>query len=92
MSPGSFTGTRKERRSPVDRLRLAGYMGGGSENCSLGDSGAEGAHVGWLHSSGHHRNILFATHREMASAVAGIYWTQNFGGGHEFEVELSSKK
>jgi uncharacterized protein YkwD len=84
--------TDPERKTPVDRLRQAGYMGGGSENCSLGDSGAEGAHVGWLHSSGHHRNILVATHREMATAVAGIYWTQDFGAGREFEQERSSKK
>ena len=84
--------TDPERKTPVDRLRLADYSGGGSENCSLGDAGAEGAHVGWLHSSGHHRNILVATHREMASAIAGIYWTQNFGAGHEFEQELSPKK
>jgi uncharacterized protein YkwD len=84
--------TEPERRTPVDRLRLAGYTGGGSENCSLGATGAEGAHVGWLHSSGHHRNILVATHREMASAIAGIYWTQNFGAGREYEHELSPKK
>lgn len=84
--------TDMARKTPVDRLRLAGYAAGGSENCSLGDSGAEGAHVGWLHSSGHHRNILVPTHREMASAISGIYWTQNFGAGREFEPELSSVK
>jgi uncharacterized protein YkwD len=80
------------RHAPVDRLRLAGYNGGGSENCSLGDSGAEGAHLGWTHSSGHHRNILTPTHLEMASAVAGVYWTQNFGSGREFEAQLTSEK
>jgi len=76
------------RRTPADRLKLAGYRWGGSENCHMGDSGPEGAHVGWTHSSGHHRNLLASGHLEMASGVAGFCWTQNFGGGTEFEREL----
>ncbi len=77
------------RKTPGDRLKLAGYTAGGSENCHMGDSGAEGAHSGWTHSSGHHRNLLGPGHREMASACESIYWTQNFGGGREFEKELA---
>jgi uncharacterized protein YkwD len=80
------------RKTPGDRLKLAGYTAGGSENCHMGDSGAEGAHTGWTHSSGHHRNILGAGHREMASACESIYWTQNFGGGREFEKDLEQAK
>lgn len=80
------------RKTPGDRMRLAGYVGGAGENCSLGDTSAEGAHDGWIHSSGHHRNILTPTHQEMASAQASIYWTQNFGGGREFEKELAGTK
>jgi uncharacterized protein YkwD len=76
------------RRGPGDRMRLAGYKQGVSENCAMRD-GAEGAHVGWLHSSGHHRNILMATHTEMASGVAGTYWTQNFGQGEDFLADLT---
>ena len=79
------------RHSPADRLKLEGYKSGGSENCHMGDSGAEGAHLGWTHSSGHHRNLLIATHREMASGIAGPYWCQNFGAGREFEAELAPK-
>ncbi|MBK7874278.1 MAG: CAP domain-containing protein [Planctomycetes bacterium] len=79
-----------KRQWPGDRMRLAGYTSGVSENCALSD-GAEGAHVGWLHSSGHHRNILTATHREMGVAAAGSYWTQNFGTGTTFLKELDAK-
>ena len=81
-----------KRKTPADRLRLAGYTHGGAENCSMGDTGAEGAHVGWIHSSGHHRNILEASHREMASAISSLYWTQNFGAGNEYESELEPRK
>ncbi len=77
------------RRTPEDRLKAEGYKLGGSENCHAGDSGAEGAHLGWTHSSGHHRNLLVATHREMASGIAGPYWCQNFGAGREFEAQLA---
>ena len=73
------------RHGPVERLKLAGYPGVGGENCHMGDSGAEGAHVGWTQSSGHHRNLLEVGHKEMASAIAGPYWCQNFGAAGEFE-------
>lgn len=76
-----------ERRSPYDRMRLAGYAHGGSENLASNDS-AEGAHEAWLHSSGHHRNVLGPGHTEFACGQHGRLWTQNFGGGRDFEREL----
>jgi uncharacterized protein YkwD len=78
----------QERHSPFDRMRLVGYTRGVSENCHMGSAGAEGAHLSWLSSSGHHRNLLMAGHREMASAVTGGYWTQNFGLDTSFEQHL----
>lgn len=77
-----------ERRTPGDRMRLCGYHAGISENCHMGGGGPQGAHEGWTHSSGHHRNLLMPTHREMASAVAGNYWTQNFGLDTAFQADL----
>jgi len=77
-----------ERHSPFDRMRLVGYTRGVSENCHMGSADAVGAHRGWLSSSGHHRNLLMAGHREMASAVTGGYWTQNFGLDTSFEQHL----
>jgi len=68
------------RRTPYDRMKLAGYTFGVSENIALVD-GALGAHVAWCHSSGHHRNLLDPEHREFGLGANGRYWVQNFGSG-----------
>ena len=73
-------------RTPYQRLRLEGYMNGVSENIAR-VGGAEGAHVAWLHSSNHHRNLLNPSHREFATGNDGNLWTQNFGRGLEFEKD-----
>lgn len=44
--------------SPMDRARKEGYNGAVGENISMGRPTPQGAHEAWLHSSGHHRNIL----------------------------------
>lgn len=72
------------RRSPSDRMKLAGYPGGASENIALVD-GALSAHVAWLHSSGHHRNLLEAGHTEIGIGGIGRYWVQNFGAGRTYQ-------
>ena len=69
--------------TPEDRMRLEGYASGAGENCCMSSGGAGGAHEGWVHSSGHHRNLLAPAHREMASAVSGSYWAQDFGDASE---------
>ena len=74
------------RRTPFDRMRLAGYAAGVGENCAINDS-AVSAHDAWLHSSGHHRNLLSPGHTEFAVGNAGRYWTQNFGRGTEYEQD-----
>ena len=78
------------RTTPGDRMGLEGYNAGISENLHQGGAGPEGAHYGWTQSSGHHRNLLMPGHREMASAVAGAYWTQNYGVGRGFLEELKA--
>lgn len=87
---GHYEKGDESRRSPFDRMRLAGYTRGVSENCHLGGGSAQGAHDGWCKSSGHHRNLLTAGHTEMASAVDGRYWTQNFGTDTAFRSEIDS--
>lgn len=68
------------KNSPDDRMKLAGYQpAGGSENIYAGGSSPESAHQGWIHSSGHHRNILTPAWVEMGSGLSGNHWTQNFG-------------
>lgn len=79
------------RHGPGERMKLAGYTAGVSENCSMGGGDPKSAHDGWCHSSGHHRNLLMPEHREMASGVAGYYWTQNFGVGTAFVAELGAR-
>ncbi len=68
-----------ERRTPSQRARLAGYRHFQAENCSFGLPSPQEAHRAWTTSPGHHRNIVFATHTEMASSLSGAYWTQKFG-------------
>ena len=77
-----------ERRTPNDRMRLAGYVHGVSENCHQGVVDPQRVVASWIRSSAHHRNLLMDTHRETASAVRGAYWTQNFGTDSAFEEEL----
>jgi uncharacterized protein YkwD len=79
-----------ERRTPSDRARLEGYTSGVSENCAMIGGDPKAAHDGWTQSSGHHRNLLMASHREMASGLASNYWTQNFGADRAFEKELEN--
>ncbi|MGQ0613800.1 MAG: FHA domain-containing protein [Planctomycetaceae bacterium] len=67
------------RRTPYDRMMLQGYEYGASENCIMGQTNAIGAHTGWCHSSGHHRNLLMPMWTEMGTGAFGIYMTQNFG-------------
>jgi uncharacterized protein YkwD len=71
------------RRTPFERMRLEGYMNGVSENIALVD-GPDVAHLAWLHSSGHHRNLLSPSHTEFGVGNQGRLWTQNFGSGREY--------
>ncbi len=72
--------TGEGRTSPFDRMAKAGYQGGGaSENIAMAGGPME-AHLRWLNSSGHHRNILSAW-TDQGVGFAGGRWTQNFGSG-----------
>ncbi|MEZ6002549.1 MAG: CAP domain-containing protein [Planctomycetota bacterium] len=77
-------------RTPFQRMALAGYVGGVSENCAMGMSDPKAALESWKHSSGHHRNLLMRTHKQMAAAVTGNLWTQNFGVGPDGEKAMQA--
>ncbi len=65
---------------PDARIRAQGYeFIACSENIHAGSGDPESAHRGWIHSSGHHRNILTTAWKEMGSGRAGRDWAQNFG-------------
>ena len=86
------------RRTPFERMKLAGYSFGVTENIALVD-GAQGAHDAWCRSSGHHRNLLNPRHTEFGIGANGRYWVQNFGSGATYleaeawrEANLSAGK
>ncbi|MBM3974854.1 MAG: CAP domain-containing protein [Planctomycetes bacterium] len=76
------------RTTPFDRMRLAGYDRGASENIALVD-GAQGAHDAWCRSSGHHRNLLDPSHHEVGIGNDGRYWVQNFGGAQVYRQSVA---
>jgi uncharacterized protein YkwD len=63
-----------------------------SENIHRGSGSPEGAHNGWVHSSGHHRNILQKLWTEMGTGQAGRYWTQNFGRTKPMTFDENTEK
>ncbi|MBI1850025.1 MAG: CAP domain-containing protein [Planctomycetes bacterium] len=72
-------------KTPGARVHHEGYSGGVAENIAE-DSSAESAVDGWCHSSGHHRNLIAAGHRQIGLGVAAdkkghLYFTQDFGAG-----------
>ncbi|MHC4955776.1 MAG: FHA domain-containing protein [Planctomycetota bacterium] len=67
------------RKTPYDRMRLAGYQYGSSENIVAGTTDPKSAHQRWCHSSGHHRNLLMAPWTEMGTGAFGSMMCQNFG-------------
>ncbi len=77
------------RKTPGERMLLAGYQQGAGENIALID-GAQAAHDAWARSSGHHRNLLNPDHTEAGVGNDGRYWVQNFGRGEEYKKQLSS--
>jgi hypothetical protein len=72
---------------PDARIRAQGYeFIACSENIHMGSGDPQGAHTGWIHSSGHHRNLLHTAWKEMGTGRVGKHWAQNFGlppGGEE---------
>ena len=70
------------------RIRLEGYPRPRSENIAAGNTTAQATFRQWMNSSGHRRNILDCTAKDMGVGVAtnrssrfGTYWTQVFGLG-----------
>ncbi len=85
----------EERRTPNMRAKLEGYKATAlSENIHRGSGTPEGAHDSWIHSSGHHRNILQKFWTEMGTGQVGKFWTQNFGRSRfkQFDQEDKNEK
>ena len=77
----SHSSPTPEFKTPSMRAAREGYGGSCAENIARAGS-PEGAHNGWYHSSGHHRNML-GRHRVIGLGCSskGGFWTQMFGSG-----------
>jgi uncharacterized protein YkwD len=83
-----FSHTSRDGRSFVTRIKAEGYSTPRSENIAAGNSTAQATFSQWMNSSGHKRNILDCTAKDMGVGVASnsrstyrTYWTQDFGRG-----------
>ncbi|HEX5135790.1 MAG TPA: FHA domain-containing protein [Planctomycetota bacterium] len=74
-------------KTPWDRMKREGYAFGVSENIIQGQSSPMAAHLGWCHSSGHHRNILMPPWTEMGTGAYGNLMTQNYGQAPQWTKE-----
>ena len=72
------------RTSPSDRAHLYGYGAGCAENIASHPS-ADSAFTAWLHSPGHHRNIVGQGHEQLGVGFwdhKGVtHFTMNLGSG-----------
>jgi uncharacterized protein YkwD len=81
-----FSHTGPDGDTPGDRLKAAGYTGGGwGENIAGGSQTPEDAMKSWMGSSGHCSNIMNPGYRKIGVGYHpggdnGHLWTQTFGG------------
>jgi len=75
------TSPTEKNRSPAQRMRNAGYSGGGWENIGYGSPSldAKGAFWMWFKSPPHHSNMVNARLTALGVGEHGSRWTQNMG-------------
>jgi uncharacterized protein YkwD len=83
-----FSHTSRDGRPFVTRIKNEGYPTPRSENIAAGRTTAQATFTQWMNSSGHRRNILDCSAKDMGVGVATnsrstyrTYWTQDFGRG-----------
>ena len=73
--------TSLDGRTFQQRMRDAGYTGlPMAENIASGYATAEAVMAAWMSSSGHCRNIMSGSGRDIGVGFANGYWTLNVGG------------
>jgi hypothetical protein len=86
-----FEHASQDGRTPTERMRQAGFEGGGptGENIAAGQKTPAAVVEGWMNSPGHCRNIMDPDYRIIGVGFSlvegssfGEYWVQNFGGSH----------
>lgn len=83
-----FSHTGRDGSTFVTRIKREGYTAPRSENIAAGNTTAQATMRQWMNSTGHRRNILDCTAKDMGVGVASsptstyrTYWTQDFGRG-----------
>jgi uncharacterized protein YkwD len=72
-----FSHTAPDGSNAGDRISSAGYKWRAyGENIALGYLTEQEVITGWLHSSGHCKNIMSKDFKEMGVSRVGDYWTQ----------------
>ncbi len=82
------------KKTPWERMKREGMDPvGASENIAQA-GGPSGAHSGWCHSSGHHRNLLSPEWRIFGVGNTGGLWCQNFAvaDGKKKEAEKAETR
>lgn len=70
-----------ERKTPYDRMRLAGYVEGGGENILQGAINGVEAFELWFKSPHHHENMVHEPFTAVGVGEWREHWAQNFGTG-----------
>jgi uncharacterized protein YkwD len=77
---GFFSHTSPTNGKAGPRLEAIGYNWKSyGENIAMGFESEKEVVDGWLKSTGHCKNIMNPSYKEMGVAKAGAYWTQEFG-------------
>lgn len=75
-----FSHTGQDGSTAGSRMQDAGYQWRNyGENIAAGWTTEQEVITGWLHSTGHCKNIMNKDFREMGVARTGNLWTQDFG-------------
>lgn len=78
-----FNHTSQTTGSPFDRLKHAGILYGyAGENIAYGQLDGVEAHMGWMNSAGHRKNLLEPHYKQVGVGISykdgRAYYTQNF--------------
>ncbi|HYE20250.1 MAG TPA: CAP domain-containing protein [Tepidisphaeraceae bacterium] len=78
--------------SPSDRMKNAGYPGGGGENIAYGPSSGEETFWMWFGSPGHHKNMAGEGYTQLGVGRWQNRFTQNLGGAKRVMLMTDEEK
>jgi len=78
--------------SPSDRMKNAGYPGGGGENIAYGPTSGESTFWMWFDSPGHHKNMAGEGYTAIGVGRWQNRFTQNFGGAARLMLKSEEER